>query len=825
MTRPTQLARFRSLAVLATTVAGSAPAAGEIPKLFDTSWLGWDASNYQSARYVYAGTVADFDQDGDTDVATTTYPNIPRVTVLFNNGDGTYAQPDIYLISDASYEVIAADIDGDTFADLVAANTNVNFFGTSISLLHNNGDGTFAPAQEFTTGQGPVGLAAADFDGDGHLDIAVAEWGFFGDGATVSLLRGDGSGGFLPRQTFDAGASPFRLDAADLNGDDLPDLAVANGDFNTGYAAVNILFNDGAGGFEPPVNLPMAGFSGIVFFPTIRATDIDRDQDTDLLFSHTGLTQGGNSGVIALFRNLGGGAFAAPVGLSLTPFAGGTTGIDVGDMTGDGWPDIAGSNHDNEGWTLLPSAGGGTFGPARRYPTGEAPWDVHIADADGDGDLDPIVFNRDSLEVCVHENPGDGDFEPPAAFSIEPFSRFFDHGDIDSDGDLDIAAAGAIISILRNQGDGTFAAYEQYFPPLTPLDLKLRDLDGDGDLDLLFNEDGIFTFFWATALNDGTGHFDAGTIWGPSTCGYFKAEIDAFDLDSDDDLDVVRVENLGCPGEPFSSRRLFVHENLGNANFVLANIIVLNPSPRSLAAGDFNEDGVLDLVVNGQPTSILLGHGDFTFTLLSAADLTGINVAAADLDGDDHLDIVQALQRGGGFLESMAVQLGHGDGSFQPETIYLGSHAPNLAQITEVLTGDPDNDGDIDVMASNYASNDASFWANHGDGTFAPQVRYGVGLNPIDLSYADFTGDGVGDLAGTISSFPPLSGNVAIVPGTAGILGDLDGDGVVGITDLLLLLAAWGPCPDPCPPSCLGDLNADCAVGITDLLILLANWG
>jgi hypothetical protein len=55
-------------------------------------------------------------------------------------------------------------------------------------------------------------------------------------------------------------------------------------------------------------------------------------------------------------------------------------------------------------------------------------------------------------------------------------------------------------------------------------------------------------------------------------------------------------------------------------------------------------------------------------------------------------------------------------------------------------------------------------------------------------------------------------------------LGDLDGDGVVGINDFLALLAAWGPCPDPCPPSCAGDLDGDCIVGITDFLSLLANW-
>ncbi|MEE8458880.1 MAG: YCF48-related protein, partial [Phycisphaerales bacterium] len=59
---------------------------------------------------------------------------------------------------------------------------------------------------------------------------------------------------------------------------------------------------------------------------------------------------------------------------------------------------------------------------------------------------------------------------------------------------------------------------------------------------------------------------------------------------------------------------------------------------------------------------------------------------------------------------------------------------------------------------------------------------------------------------------------------TASTPGDLDGDGIVGIVDFLALLAAWGPCPGPCPPTCPGDLDGDCTVGILDFLTLLANW-
>jgi hypothetical protein len=88
----------------------------------------------------------------------------------------------------------------------------------------------------------------------------------------------------------------------------------------------------------------------------------------------------------------------------------------------------------------------------------------------------------------------------------------------------------------------------------------------------------------------------------------------------------------------------------------------------------------------------------------------------------------------------------------------------------------------------------------------------------------DCNGNGTDDVCEIIDGdATDLNGND--VPDECDILGDLDGDGVVGITDFLKLLAEWGPCPDPCPPHCLGDVDTDCDVGVNDFLILLANWG
>jgi hypothetical protein len=62
------------------------------------------------------------------------------------------------------------------------------------------------------------------------------------------------------------------------------------------------------------------------------------------------------------------------------------------------------------------------------------------------------------------------------------------------------------------------------------------------------------------------------------------------------------------------------------------------------------------------------------------------------------------------------------------------------------------------------------------------------------------------------------------VPDECEVLGDIDGDGTVGIGDFLIMMAVWGPCPDPCPPACPADLDGNCDVGIADFLVLLGNW-
>ncbi len=211
------------------------------------------------------------------------------MSVLLNNGDGTFAPGVIYDAGDLPAAVALADLDGDADQDLAVANAGSD----NISVLLNNGDGTFAPGTIYDAGHGPTSVVTGDLDGDRDLDLAVAN--AFDN--TVAVLFNNGNGTFhrpdpwrrrdpslngagrpgwrrgpgsrrrqcverrcfglaqprgrhvSPQVVYGAGVSPSWLAAGDLDGDLDLDLAVANGQSDD----VQILLNNGDGTFESPV--------------------------------------------------------------------------------------------------------------------------------------------------------------------------------------------------------------------------------------------------------------------------------------------------------------------------------------------------------------------------------------------------------------------------------------------------------------------------------------------------------------------------------------------------------------------------------------------
>ncbi len=192
--------------------------------------------------------VADFNQDGAADIAVSNEAD-STVSVLLGNGDGTFSPGS--PIPGFNYnpaQVVAADFNGDGYPDLAVADfipVNQNppipdrISNVVVMLGNPDGSGTFTPApgSPITVGLYALALAAADFNQDGHTDLAVDNYGVNTTPSTqtLSILIGDGKGGFTqPLPTTQLGNSPNELIAADFNGDGTTDLAIPNvGEFDT----------------------------------------------------------------------------------------------------------------------------------------------------------------------------------------------------------------------------------------------------------------------------------------------------------------------------------------------------------------------------------------------------------------------------------------------------------------------------------------------------------------------------------------------------------------------------------------------------------------
>ena len=163
---------------------------------------------------------ADFDRDGNRDLAVTTYDS-DDVRVLLGNGDGTFGAPVRFSVGDGPREIASGDLNGDGIADLVAVNERAR----TVTPLLGRGDGTFQAMGEFGSGLRASDLSIADFDGDGSPDVGVA-----GDQtAEFSVLPGNGDGTLRADRPFLAGGFANGLTVADFDGNGSPDVALALG--------------------------------------------------------------------------------------------------------------------------------------------------------------------------------------------------------------------------------------------------------------------------------------------------------------------------------------------------------------------------------------------------------------------------------------------------------------------------------------------------------------------------------------------------------------------------------------------------------------------
>jgi hypothetical protein len=219
---------------------------------------------YTVGHYPSSAVVADFNGDGDADLAVTNRDD-NTVGTLLGNGDGTFQAHVTYTVGNSPAALAAVDLNGDGNVDLVATNRSDN----TVSVLLGNGDGTFPPQVTYAVGNSPMAVVAADLNGDGNVDLAVAN----ANDNNVSLLLGNGDGTLQPQTTHPVDSSPGPLAAADFNGDGKIDLASPNGSTDT----VNVLLGNGDATFQTTITFPVGtGPNGLV------VGDFNGDGLTDL---------------------------------------------------------------------------------------------------------------------------------------------------------------------------------------------------------------------------------------------------------------------------------------------------------------------------------------------------------------------------------------------------------------------------------------------------------------------------------------------------------------------------------------------------------------
>jgi len=730
----------RKYALVATcAIAVNALAASALPNpKFDAPWIGYDTSIYPEGIGPWGSAVEDFDGDGDDDLATVSWGGTAFLSLLRSDGAGGYEPPETTPLFIESLDLAAGDFDRDGDIDLVVSDTGRFWEGLTVSLYENDGNGHFTFSGFSPAGiNGPSGITADDFNGDGWLDVAVAHDEYIEFGNTAAVLLNDQNGGFTLLQLILLSSGTREIDSGDLDGDGDSDLVVAH-ETNR----FSVLMNVGGGVMVEDANYD--GLDGFIAeLPDTRLEDIDLDGDLDILYSNSGT--GDDFGAVGLWRNQGDATFSQPETLQFSVSSSGGHGIHTADVTGDGWPDVLSAAGSTDNWFLFASDGAGGFAPAQGFRAGETPFRIETPDLDLDGDLDLMVMATGSLEACVYLNPGDGSFiQPPVIDMTEPelapaFPTNIQAGDIDVDGDLDIVLGYRSdfseedgITVRRNTGTGDFLPIEKYIETTHPLSIRLGDLDLDGDLDLVWLDANADI---KRRSNDGSGMFGSRQ----TIRRIFGADfMNLFDIESDGDLDIVVAAGF----------EVSVILNDGGGAFGAPIDTGVGGFFNVLGMGEFNGDGHLDLLTDSAVqgyAEISNGNGDGTFdganTVVTGRDVHAF--ATDDLDQDNALDFVALYNLD---EKGVSVLRGRGIGDFFPVQNFHSSFG-SYDQTSSLQIADVDDDGILDAASAAFSPQDLAFWRGVGDGSFERLERYGVAQPAQDVALGDFDGDGLTDAA------------------------------------------------------------------------------
>jgi hypothetical protein len=528
---------------------------------------------------------------------------------------------------------------------------------------------------------------------------------------------------------------------------------------------------------------------------------------------------------------------------------------------------VAIANAEDAEVAILRNLGDGTFAPPTRVKTGTNPGTLVLGDVNGDGKPDLVVGTTQDQGVAFFLNDGKGTFTAGGSQYLGVVPGALVVGDVNGDGKADIVAGSpsgrssfdepVAFHTLLNDGAGKFTvAATSLTGRAGVVSLELADMDGDKKMDLVA---GIRTSAAGSVLvlpnAGGAAPFSAATALALPTDDYLSVAR-VGDMDDDGRPDLVATDQLTTVVTVWLRRG--PGTTLDTNSFVQQDPFFASYAPEDLAVGDLNADGKLDVAyVDEFAAGVLpgLGNGALTSSQSLPVALALSSCAAPDMNGDGSADLVCTRTSGAPGEGSVFVRLGMAGGTLAPPTEYIAG-----GDAGEFVVADVNGDSAPDMVAADGQNKNLFVMLNRGNGTLDAPVTYATETEGLlHVALGDLNGDGKPDIVcasnpgssvqvrlnngsgafGAAVSYPAVAANGLVV-------GDLSGDGkadvvVSGGADVQLLLnagtgdgtlTAATSLPtglDVAPDAlALGDLDRDGKldlIGATQNLVVMRNLG
>ncbi len=690
----------------------------------------------------------------------------------------TFAAQQTFAVGSQPISLAVADVNGDGRRDLIVA----NYISKTVSVLLNTtpiGATTFSFAAQrtFATGNGPSSVSVADINGDGRPDVFVANYG----SNTVSvLLNTTAAGAAIPtlalQQTFTTGTKPNSAVAADVNGDGMPDLLVAN----FGSNDVSVLLNTSAPGATTLNFATQQAFAAGVQPYSLVTAEVNGDGRPDIV-----VVNRMSNNVSILLNTTAPGALVPTFAQQLSLATGDNpTSVTVADLNGDGRSDILVANLLNSDPNLfnasvsvfenttLPGAVTPTFAAQQNFTTGNQTSSVSAVDVNGDGKPDILAANYGSNSISVLLNTTSHAEATPAgvpspvfsgaAFATDSSTYSVTSADVNGDGRPDLLVANDLsntVSVLLNTTAAgatapSFSAQATFATGSTPGSVSSADVNGDGRPDLIVANrlsDTVSVLLNTTAAGATAPSFSAQATF---ATGSGPRSVSSADVNGDGRPDVF-VANFGS-----NTVSVLLNTTAAGAtapSFSAQATFATGSGPRSVSSADVNGDGRPDLVVaniNSDTVSVLLNTTaagatapSFSAQATFATGSTPGSVSLADVNGDGRPDLLVAND----LSNTVSVLL---------NTTAAGATAPSFSAQATFATGstpgsvssaDVNGDGRPDLVVANIRSHTVSVLLNTTAAgatapSFSAQATFATGSYPNSVSLADVNGDGRPDI-------------------------------------------------------------------------------